>query len=108
MGLPVPKFLARTSASIQIVSGTDENGAPNVVSEFNVNCRSEQSNAVAFTKEGRDVPLKSKVFIFEKFESFPDEIAGFCTINSVRHDIVNGSKKLNPDGSINHIVLELI
>ena len=108
MKLQVPKFLAKTSAKIQIVNGTDENGAPNITSEFDVKCRSERSNAVTFTNEGREVPLKAKVFIFEKFESFPDEITGFCTIGTVTYDIANACKQLNPDGSINHIVLELI
>lgn len=108
MKLQVPKFLAKTSAKIQIVDGTDENGAPHIVSEFDVKCRSERSNAVRFTNEGREVPLKAKAFIFEKFESFPDEITGFCTIGTVKHDIVNACRQLNPDGSINHIRLELV
>lgn len=108
MKLPTPKFLAKTIANIQITDGTDENGASNIVSTFNVKCRSEQGNAVIFTNEGREVPLQAKVFIFERFESFPDDITGFCTIGSIKYDIAHGSKKLNPDGSINHIELELV
>lgn len=108
MKLPVPKFLAKTPSHIEITNGTDENGAANVTSEFDVNCRHESSNAVIFTKEGREVPLKAKAFIFEEFENFPDDITGFCTIGTIRYDIANGSRKLNPDGSVNHIELELI
>jgi hypothetical protein len=108
MKLPAPKFLAKIDAKVQIADGTDENGAPNIDNEFDVKCRHESSNAVIFTKDGREVPLKGKVFIFEKFESFPDDITGFCTIGTIQYDIAHASKKLNPDGSINHIVLELI
>lgn len=108
MKLPVPKFLATASAIVQIADGTDENGALKVVSEVDVKARLEQSNAVVYTKEGTKVTLKAKLFIFEKFEEIPDDASGFCTVNGIKYDIVNTSKKRNPDNSVHHIVLELI
>lgn len=108
MRLPVPKFLATEGAKIQIADGTDENGVLKVVNEFDVKCRFEQGNFVAYTKEGEKLTLKGKTFIFEKLDAFPDDTEGYCTIDEITYDIVHASKKRNPDGSINHIVLELI
>lgn len=109
MRLPVPKFLAMTSAHVQIADGTDENGALKIVKELdNIMGRFEQSNSVAYTKEGAKVTLKAKLFIFEKLNEIPDEMSGFCTVNNTKYDIVHISKKLNPDATIHHIVLELI
>lgn len=108
MKLPVPKFLATTSAHVQIADGTDENGALKVVKELDVKGRHEQSNAIVYTKEGVKVTLRAKLFIFEKFDEIPDDTSGFCTVNGIKYDIVHTSKKLNPDGSVHHIVLELI
>lgn len=109
MMLAVPKFLATESAAIEIAGGTDENGALKIVSTFDVKCRHQQSNSVVYTKEGTKVTLKGKAFIFEQFELFPDnDASGFCTIGGIKYDMVHSSKKRNPDGSVNHIVLELI
>lgn len=108
MKLPTLKSLATGSAFIQIADGTDENGALNIISEFEVPCRNEQSNSVVYTKEGMKITLRAKLIIFERFEDIPDDAHGFCTVNGVKYDIFNTSKKRNPDNSVNHIVLELI
>ena len=108
MKLPVPKFLAAASALVQIADGTDENGALKIVKDVDVKARLEQSNAVVYTKEGTKVTLRAKLFIFEKLESIPDDAHGFCTFDGIKYDIVNTSKKRNPDNSVHHIVLELV
>lgn len=108
MKLPVPKFLATASANVQIADGTDENGALNIVKKVDVKARLEQSNAVVYTKEGTKVTLRAKLFIFEKFDEIPDDASGFCTVESIKYDIVKTSKKRNPDNSVHHIVLELV
>ena len=108
MQLYVPKFLANKDAIIKIADGTDENGALNIVNEIEVKCRFEHSNSVTYTKEGAKITLKGKVFVFDKFELFPNDVSGYCTVCETKYDIVHSSKKFNPDGSINHIVLELI
>lgn len=108
MKLYVPKFLANKNIAIEIANGTDENGSLNIVKEVNALCRFEQNSSVTYTKEGEKITLKGKAFIFEKFDEFDDEVSGFCTVNGIKYDIANSSKKYNPDGSVNHIVLELI
>ena len=108
MKFQVPKYLALANAHVQISNGTDENGALKVENEFDVGCRLQQSNSVTYTKEGTKVTLKAKLFVFEKFDNFPDDTSGFCTVDGVKYDIVNSSKKRNPDNSVNHIVLELV
>lgn len=108
MKLPVPKFLANADAIVQIADGTDENGALNIVNNVDVKARLEQTNSVVYTKEGAKVTLRAKLFIFEKLDEIPDDALGFCTVGSVKYDIVNTSKKRNPDNSVHHIVLELI
>ena len=99
MNLPIPKFLATASATINIADGTDT---------FDTKARLEQSNGVVYTKEGVKVSLKAKLFIFEKFDRIPDDAEGFCTVEGEKYDIVHTSKKRNPDNSVHHIVLELI
>lgn len=109
MKLPVPKFLAVHEANIQLASGTDENGSLNIVSDFTVRCRFQEGNTVAYTNEGDKIHLKGKAFILEGFCNFTeDSTQGFCIVNGIKYDIKHISKKYNPDGSINHIVLELM
>lgn len=109
MKLPVPKFLAVNQAHIKLASETDENGALKITSEFDVQCRFQEGRTVAYTKEGNKIFLKGKAFILGGFCNLTeDDILGFCTIEGVEYDILSGSKKYNPDGSINHIVLELM
>lgn len=108
MKLLVPKFLATQTAIVQIADGTDENGELKITNEFEVPSRLEQSNAVIYTKEGTKVTLKAKLFIFEQFDKVPDNASGFCSVNSIKYDIAHASKKRNPDGSVHHIVLELV
>lgn len=108
MKLPVPKFLSTADAIVEIADGTDENGALNIVKEVSIKARLEQSNAVVYTKEGTKITLKAKLFIFDKLEEIPDDASGFCTVENNKYDIVNTSKKRNPDNSVHHIVLELV
>lgn len=108
MKLPVLEKFANASALVKIADGTDENGVMNVSREIDVKARFEQSNSVTYTKEGTKVTLRGKLFVFEKLELFPDNAMGFCIINGFVYDIANTSKKLNPDNSVHHIVLELI
>ena len=109
MKLPVPKFLATTDAKIQIASGTDENGVLIITDEINnMKVRLEKGNSSTYTKEGNKIRLQAKIFIFEKFDKFPEEVIGQCTIDNCKYDIVNAKRLFNPDGSIHHIVLELI
>ena len=108
MKLPTPKFLANSNVKIQVVDGTDENGAQNITNEIDVGARLQQSNSIVYTKEGKKVSLKAKLFIFEKLDEIPDDVSGFCIVNDNKYDIANLSKKMNPDNSVNHIVLELV
>lgn len=108
MRLPVPKFLATTDSNIQIADGTNENGELNIVEQINVKCRFEKGNGSIYTKEGIKVPLQAKVYIFEKLDKFPEVICGKCTSSNCTYDIANAKRLINPDGSVHHIVLELI
>ena len=108
MKLPTLKHLATKSAIVQIADGTDENGSPKVVKEISCDCRVEQENKTIYLKDGRQVTLMMKLFIFEKLDDFPNEISGFCTIFNYKYDIAIAKTFYNPDGSKNHIVLELI
>lgn len=108
MKLPTLKFLSNTKSSVKIADGTDENGSLNIVRQIDISARFEQSNSVVYTKEGQKVTLKGKLFIFEKLDEFPDDLSGICVVNDINYDIANSSKKRNPDGSVNHITLELM
>lgn len=108
MRLPTPKFLANTNTIVEIGNGTDVNGELKIVDTFPLKCRFEQSNDIIYLKEGEKVSLKGKCFFFDNLERFPDKFSGFCTVNDVKYGIANSSKKFNPDGSINHVVLGLI
>jgi hypothetical protein len=110
MKLPVPKFLAVTNMTVELCE-LDENGAHKILSTFDVECRFEESHSVVYTKEGKKATLSGKAFIFEKLDKFPNDpetIIGHCKVNDVTHNISHAIRKLNPDGSINHIVLGLI
>lgn len=110
MKLPSLNYLATASAIVQIADGTDENGAPKIVKEIQCDCRVEQENKTVYLKDGRQVTLMMKLFIFDKLDEFPtlEKISGFCTIFNYKYDIAIVKILLNPDGSRNHIVLELM
>ena len=108
MNLQQLKFLAKAEVDVQISSGTDENGSLKIVDTFGCKARVEQHNKVIYLKDGQKATLLMKVFIFENLEKFPDNISGYCTAFNYKYDIANGSKKRNQDGSVNHIVLELV
>lgn len=110
MKLPVPKFLAVTNMTVEL-SELDENGAHKIISTFDVGCRFEENHSVVYTKEGKKATLSGKAFIFEKLDKFPNDpekISGYCKVSGVTHHISYAIRKLNPDGSINHIVLGLM
>ena len=108
MKLPTLKYLATASAIVQIADGTDENGAPQIVKEISCDCRVEQENKTIYLPDGRQATLMMKLFIFESLDNFPENISGFCTIFNYKYDIAVGRTYLNPDGTKNHIVLELV
>ena len=103
-----PKFLMNTPVFITFTDGIDENGAAKLLKEVTTSARVETSNSVVYDAEGKKARLKAKAFIFEKLEQFPDEMKGTCYVGNLKYDIHLGSKKRNPDGSVNHIVLELM
>lgn len=106
--LPTLSFLADTSLSITLTNGIDRDGAPIPTSEFAVLSRLNKANSRVNTKDGQKFTLTAKAFIFERFDMFPDNIQGACTDGITTYQIIKGNKSKNPDGSINHIVLELV
>lgn len=108
MKLPTLKHLAKKSAIVQIADGTDENGSLKIVKEIPCNCRVEQQNKTIYLKDGRQATLMMKLFIFEKLDEFQEDASGYCTIFNYKYDIAAIKTCLNPDGSKNHVVLELI
>lgn len=108
MKLPQLSSLAQTDAHIKLGNSFDENGELAIDKEVDVKARKESSNSVIYTKEGAKVTLKAKLFIFEKLDEFPDDSKGFCVVGESNYDIANVSKKYNPDGTVHHVVLELI
>lgn len=111
MKLPVPKFLAVTNITIELSDGLDENGSHKIVSTFDVGCRFEESHSVVYTNEGKKTTLSGKAFIFEKLDKFPNnpnDIVGRCKVRDGEYHISQAIRMLNPDGSVNHIVLGLM
>lgn len=104
----VPDFLAKENVTITLTNGIDENGSPKKVSEFTVKGRVEEANAVIFETDGKKVQLSRKVFIFESLDNFNDKVEGTCLIDKSSFKIYNSKRLKNPDGSLNHVVLELM
>ena len=104
-----PKLLAKTDLLIKIADGYDENGSPKIAKELTVQARHQSDCSTIYTKDGHKITLRAKVFIFEGFEELHEGMTGQCIMGTdVEYDIVNASRKTNPDGSTNHFVLELI
>ena len=108
MHLKVPSFLAKQQVEISFNKGADENGEETYTEPFIISCRNESCNEVAFLPDGKKVKVTEKLFIFEKLNLFPESIEGICVINGHKHVILKGKKLKNPDGTVNHIVLELM
>lgn len=104
----VPSFLAKQDVTIKITDGTDMNGVENVTNEINVEARVQTTNTFTYTVKGQKVALQAKVFLFNKLEIFNCNVTGKCIIN-VNEFAINRIRILyNPDGTKNHVVLELI
>ena len=108
MKLYTPKHLATIQAAIEFADGTDENGNIKCLSYAVVNGRLESSNSIAYTQDGRKVSLSAKLFIFEQTHLFSLKTEGKCKIGDTEFLIANVTIRMNPDGSVNHVVLGLI
>ena len=109
MSLFVPKFLANKTISLVFNSeDTDENGEEKIIGEISTKCRMQKDDGTAYLADGKKADLRAKVFVFDELDKFPDEIFGECTIDGTKYQIAKASKMANPDGTINHVVLELM
>ena len=104
-----PKFLAKSDLLIKIAEGYDENGSLKIAKEVMVKARHQSDCSTVYTKDGHKITLRAKVFIFENFDELYEGMTGQCIMGTdVEYDIVNASRKTNPDGTTNHYVLELV
>lgn len=109
MKLTTPKFLAKQPIVIEFYdSKTDENGESITLSQIEVMCRYQQSDETSYLPNGKKVKLVAKAFVFDKLDEFPEKIIGKVTVGTDSHEIFKGERFKNPDGSANHIVLEMI
>lgn len=109
MKLPTPKFLAKQLIVIEFYdSKTDENGESITLSQIEVMCRYQESDETSYLSNGKKVKLVAKAFVFDKLDEFPEKIIGKVTVGTDSHEIFKGERFKNPDGSANHIVLEMI
>lgn len=108
MRLSVPSFLATKNAEVSFSNGTDENGQLVYTNTIDIHCRNESCDETVYLPDGKKMNVTEKLFIFEKLELFPEKIEGTCNLEGHMYNILKGSKKRNPDGTINHIVLELV
>lgn len=109
MKLPTPKFLANQLIQIEFHDDkTDVNGNNVVLSSLEVMCRYQESNETSYLKDGKKVRLVGKAFVFDKLDEFPEKIIGKATIGTDSHEVFKGERFKNPDGSVNHIVLEMV
>ena len=109
MKLTTPKLLAKQPIVIEFYdSKTDENGESITLSQIKVMCRYQQSDETSYLPNGKKVKLVAKAFVFDKLDEFPEKIIGKVTVGTDSHEIFKGERFKNPDGSANHIVLEMI
>lgn len=109
MKLPIPKNLLQlTDTHITLFSGTDENGENIPYVEFDTKCRVELNTSISYNKEGKQIRSKGKAFVFDHCKMFSKSDNGSVTVNDLSYEILNHKFRCNPDGTINHVELELM
>jgi len=106
--LPYPHFLDVTPIVVNITEGIDGNGVPAVVLTYSGNCRYYEKAKTIRDADGKLIQLEGKVTIGCDIAPTVTLLKGHVTINGREMKIYKGKRPRNPDGSVNHTVLELI
>ena len=103
-----PKFLANESITVHIASGYDENGDLNIVQTEVLKARIEQTNEIAHLADGSKATLRQKAFVCEGINNLPTKFDGKVVVNGEEYIIAATRLALNPNGTRNHFVLEMM
>jgi hypothetical protein len=107
--LPYPTGLDVTTIAVNLTSGIDGNGVPNVVATYSGKCRYVEKAKTLRDPEGKMVRLEAKAYIgCDIAPLVTTTLRGNVTINGESKKIYRGYRPRNPDGTVHHTELELI
>ena len=106
--LPYPAFLDVTDITVNLTDGIDGNGEPNIVDTFEGKCRLFEKAKTVRDPDGKLIQLEGRVTIGCDISPSVNVLEGNVIIAEREMKIYKGKRPRNPDGTVNHTVLELI
>jgi len=107
LNLYYPSHLDVTSVVIVITQGLGSGGAPSVVETKTTKCNFSEKSKIKYSSEGESTRIVGSLTFRGDVASSTPILAGNVTINGAVFKIFSGSRVRNPDGTINHVKLEL-
>lgn len=106
----VPERVCRTPVHVVIYSeGIDENGAPIVAFESDLNCNYQSKGRRVLTAEQKLVQLTACAMLHgDPFPDIPAITDGEITVFGIKRRIYQGEKARNPDGTANYVRLDIV
>jgi hypothetical protein len=96
---------------VEITDGIDDNGAPKVVTTYTGLCNFSEKSKTIRDKDGQWVQLNASLMIGKDIAPEVPVLVGHVYLpdsNGRQWKIWKGSRVRNPDGTVNHTVLELM
>lgn len=105
----VPDRVCKTPCSGVIYGeGLTEDGAPEILARFAVNCNYQDKAKTVLSKEQKQVRIiGTAYFNGDIAPEVPVISGGTFTVFGVERNIFQGTKARNPDGSVNYTMLEV-
>ena len=105
----VPKFLCKTPVHIQIEQeGLTKYGEPLETIELDEFCNYQDKSTTKITASKKEVQINGVAMIpGDVAPELPVISGGTILVNGVERTIIMGTKARNPDGTVNHTILEV-
>lgn len=88
--------------------GIDEDGAPVEGASWSGECNWQDVAGTVYTRDRVEVEVGARLYIDgDPFPSVPFIEGGTVTVSGEEREIAKGSKARNPDGTVNHVRLDL-
>lgn len=100
----VPDWVCKTPITLKIEGeGIDADGAPESVTEIMTKCNFQDGGKIAYTPDLKEVKISGRAYFNGDIApQLTNIVGGEATIFGETREILQGFKRRNPDGSVNH------
>ena len=104
----VPDWVCTTPIKLYIDGeGVTEEGEPNSITEINSICNWQDGGKVMLTTDQKIVDISGKAYFNGDIApNLPNITSGEAEIFGMKREILQGFKRRNPDGTVNHTEIQ--